>query len=197
MSMITQSRPTTQLTRCGWCLSDPLYMDYHDNEWGKPVYDDDTLFAMLCLESMQAGLRWITILKRRDAYYQAFDNFDAHKIALYDDKKISELMQNPAIIRHQKKIQAIVNNAKAYLILKENGSFSDYLWQITTQDGKTVINKPKTANDIPNHTKLSTQLAQMLKKDGFTFIGSKVCYAFMQATGMVDDHIINCAFKTR
>lgn len=172
-------------------------MDYHDNEWGKPVYDDDTLFAMLCLESMQAGLRWITILKRRDAYYQAFDNFDAHKIALYDDKQISELMQNPAIIRHQKKIQAIVNNAKAYLILKENGSFSDYLWQITTQDGKTVINKPKTANDIPNHTKLSTQLAQMLKKDGFTFIGSKVCYAFMQATGMVDDHIINCAFKTR
>lgn len=196
--MSTQSaRPTTTLSRCPWCLSNPSYIDYHDNEWGKPIYDDDKLFAMLCLESMQAGLSWFIILKRRDAYYQAFDNFDAHKIALYDDKKISELMQNPAIIRHQKKIKAIITNAQAYLKIQQTTSFSEYLWQLGTPDGKPVINKPKDTSQIATQNALSERLAKQLKADGFSFVGAKMCYAFMQACGMVDDHIINCAFKNR
>lgn len=183
-------------TRCTWCLSNPIYIAYHDQEWGKPVYDDDTLFALLCLEGMQAGLSWITILKRRDAYYQAFDGFDAAKIALYDDNKIDELMQNTGIIRHRAKIVAIIDNAKAYLKIKQNQSFSNYLWGITTPDGKQIDNYPSTPNDIPAQTEASIRLAKQLKKDGFKFVGATICYAFMQAVGMVNDHVAECEFRS-
>lgn len=172
-------------------------MHYHDTEWGKPIYDDQQLFAMLCLESMQAGLSWLTILKRRTAYYQHFDDFDAKKIITYDDQKIAKLMQNTDIIRHQKKIQAIIHNAHAYLAIQQKQSFSDYLWGITTPNNQPVINKPKSLHDIPPSTEISTKLAKQLKTDGFVFVGAKTCYAFMQAVGMVDDHVVNCAFKTR
>lgn len=181
--------------RCAWCLSDPMYIAYHDNEWGKPVYDDDTLFAMLCLESMQAGLSWITILKRRDGYYRAFDGFDATKIATYDDAKVDKLMLDAGIIRHRAKILAIINNAKAYLKIKQYQSFSDYLWGITTADGKPIDNCPADLSGIPAQTDVSVRLAKQLKKDGFKFVGATTCYAFMQAVGMVNDHVADCAFR--
>ena len=181
--------------RCAWCLSDPMYIAYHDNEWGKPVYDDDVLFAMLCLESMQAGLSWITILKRRDGYYRAFDGFDAVKIVAYDDAKVDELMLDAGIIRHRAKILAIINNAKAYLKIKQYQSFSDYLWGITTADGKPIDNRPADLSDIPAQTDVSVRLAKQLKKDGFKFVGATTCYAFMQAVGMVNDHVADCAFR--
>ncbi|VEG13407.1 DNA-3-methyladenine glycosylase I [Moraxella cuniculi] len=187
----------TPINRCTWCLSDPLYIRYHDEEWGKPIYDDETLFALLCLEAMQAGLSWITILKRREQYYQAFDGFNPAKIAQYDDQKINELLQNDGIIRHRGKIRAIINNAKAYLAIKANGSFSDYLWGITTIDGKPVINHPATLAEIPAQTEISAKLAKQLKKDGFTFVGATTCYAFMQAVGMVNDHLIDCQFANK
>ena len=181
--------------RCTWCLSDPIYIAYHDEEWGKPVYDDDTLFAMLCLEAMQAGLSWITILKRRDGYYRAFDGFDATKIAAYDTAKVDELMLDTGIIRHRAKIKAIIDNAKAYLAIKQQQRFSDYLWGITTADGKPIDNCPAALSDIPAQTDVSVRLAKQLKKDGFKFVGATTCYAFMQAVGMVNDHVADCEFR--
>ena len=183
--------------RCAWCLSDPIYIDYHDHEWGKPIYDDQMLFAQLCLESMQSGLSWITILKKRDHYYDAFDQFDANKIAKYDQTKIEALMQDTGIIRHLGKISAIINNAKAYLAITKHQSFSDYLWGIATPDGKPVINHPKTLTDIPTQTDASVRLAKALKNQGFKFIGPTTCYAFMQAVGMVNDHVIDCEFRQK
>lgn len=180
--------------RCAWCLSDPIYIAYHDQEWGKPIYDDQTLFAMLCLEAMQAGLSWLTILKRRANYYAAFDGFDPHKIAQYDEQKIDELMQNDDIIRHRAKIQAIINNAKAYLHITKKQPFTDYLWGLTTTDGKPIINRPVQLQDIPAQTDVSAKLAKQLKKDGFAFVGATTCYAFMQAVGMVNDHLQSCDF---
>ncbi|AXT93507.1 DNA-3-methyladenine glycosylase I [Moraxella catarrhalis] len=185
------------VNRCSWCLSDPLYIHYHDHEWGKPIYDDQRLFAQLCLESMQSGLSWITILKKRDNYYHAFDEFDAIKITQYDQAKIEALMQNTGIIRHLGKINAIINNAKAYLAITEHQSFSDYLWGIATPDGKPVINYPKTLADIPTQNEVSARLAKALKQQGFKFIGSTTCYAFMQAVGMVNDHLIDCDFRKK
>lgn len=181
--------------RCTWCLSDPMYIAYHDNEWGKPVYDDDTLFAMLCLESMQAGLSWITILKRRENYYRAFDHFDATKIAAYDDAKVDQLMMDTGIIRHRGKILAIIHNAKAYLRIKQQQSFSRYLWGIATADGKPMDHRPATPSNIPTQTDASVRLAKQLKKDGFKFVGATTCYAFMQAAGMVNDHVVACEFR--
>lgn len=189
--------PKTQLSRCAWCLQDPMYIQYHDQEWGKPIYDDEQLFAMLCLEAMQAGLSWLMILKRRENYYHAFDGFDAQKISQYDDDKIDELMQNAGIIRHRKKIEAIVANAKAYLAIQKSMPFGEYLWAMTTHDKQPVINNPKCLADVPTQNDVSCRLAKQLKKDGFKFIGATTCYAFMQAVGMVDDHLIHCAFKSR
>lgn len=180
--------------RCAWCLSDPIYITYHDQEWGKPIYDDQTLFAMLCLEAMQAGLSWLTILKRRANYYAVFDGFDPHKIAQYNEQKVDELMQNDGIIRHRAKIQAIINNAKAYLRIAEQQSFADYLWGLTTTDGKPIISRPTQLQDIPTQTDVSAKLAKQLKKDGFAFVGATTCYAFMQAVGMVNDHLQSCDF---
>lgn len=186
----------TNKIRCSWCLSDPIYMSYHDNEWGKVIYDDDELFACLCLESMQAGLSWITILKKRDNFYHAFDGFNAHKIAQYDDDKIHELLNNDGIIRHQAKIKAMVSNAKAYLAIKNQQSFYDYLYNIINRyDNFPKDNQPKTTSDIPSQTKISLALSKQLKKDGFKFVGATTCYAFMQAVGMVNDHVIHCDFR--
>lgn len=182
---------------CAWCGQDPLYQAYHDDEWGVPCHDDRQLFAMLCLEGMQAGLSWITILKRREGYYRAFDDFDANKIAQYDESKVDELMQNADIIRHRLKIEAIIANAKAYLKIVQNQSFSDYIWGIVAKhQAKTpLINHPKDMSDIPTQTTASIALSKQLKKDGFKFVGPTICYAYMQACGMVDDHVIDCAYK--
>lgn len=187
---------TKSIKRCEWCLSDPLYVAYHDDEWGKVVVDDDKLFACLCLESMQSGLSFITILKKRENYYQAFDGFNATLIADYDDDKVDELMQNAGIIRHRAKIQAVINNAKAYLAITRHRSFYDYLYGIISQyDDFPKDNKISNIKDAPTWTKASEQLAKQLKKDGFQFVGATTCYAFMQAVGMVNDHLADCEFR--
>lgn len=186
----------TESNRCAWCLSDPLYIAYHDTEWGKAIYDDKRLFALLCLEGMQAGLNWLLILKRREAYYRAFDGFNPDKIAQYDAHKIDALLNNPKIIRHQGKILAIIQNAKAYLAIQQTRKFSDYLWQMVSKDKQPRINQYAQLSEIPSQTPTSIQMAKQLKKDGFRFVGAKICYAFMQAAGMVDDHISSCPHKT-
>ncbi|MDO4449364.1 MAG: DNA-3-methyladenine glycosylase I [Moraxella sp.] len=185
------------INRCTWCGNDPLYVAYHDNEWSKPIFDDRALFALLCLESMQAGLSWITILRKRENYYHAFADFDPNIIATFDDKKVDELMQNAGIIRHWGKIKAIIDNAKLYLQITQTQSFSDYLWAMSP-NGLTKIpqdNKPKSLSDIPSSTEYSTKMAKQLKKDGFKFLGATTCYAFMQACGMVNDHLVDCEFR--
>ena len=177
--------------RCSWCEKDDLYRAYHDHEWGKPVFDDDTIFEFLVLESFQAGLSWYTILKKRENFKEAFDDFDYNKIAAYSDEKAEELMQNSGIIRNRLKILATVNNAKRFLeVQKEFGSFSSYIWSFV--NGKPIINHPKTLKDVPATSEISDALAKDLKKRGFKFLGSTVVYAHMQATGMVNDHLINC-----
>ncbi len=182
-------------TRCQWCLSDQIYIDYHDNEWGKPEYDDRKLFEMINLEGAQAGLSWITILKKRAGYLKAFDNFDAEKIVKYSDKKLEKLKLNPGIIRNRLKIAAVRTNAEAYLKIKESGrSFSDYIWDFV--DGKPVINNFKTMADIPANTSASDRMSKQMKKDGFKFLGTTIAYAFMQATGMVNDHVTDCYIRS-
>lgn len=177
--------------RCGWCGNDKLYQEYHDNEWGKPVYDDNILFEFLLLEGFQAGLSWITILKRREGFRAAFDNFDYKKIAQYDEKKLQALMTDERIIKNKLKIQASVTNAKAFMeVQKEFGSFSNYFWGFT--NGKIIDNKPKELKDIPAQTQLSDTISKDMKKRGFKFVGSTIIYAHMQATGMVNDHIQSC-----
>ena len=188
--------PTTDLVRCGWCLPDPLYMSYHDHEWGRPVHDDQKLFEMLTLEGAQAGLSWYTILKKREHYRQAFDQFDAAKIARYDDAKIAFLLQNPGIVRNKLKVNATVKNARAFLEVQEEcGSFDKYIWQFT--DYRTVVNHPRQLSEVPASTPVSDAMSKALKKRGFTFVGSTICYAFMQAVGMVDDHLEACWCKNR
>ncbi len=176
--------------RCAWVGNDPLYIDYHDNEWGIAVHDDRKLFEMLCLEGAQAGLSWITVLKKRQHYRQVFDHFDPARIAAYDDSKREQLLSDPGIIRNKLKVNAFIVNAQCYLEISERQSFSDYLWQFV--DGETVINRWQTLADIPVTTAQSDAMSKQLKKDGFKFVGSTICYAFMQAVGMVNDHTTDC-----
>ncbi|NVJ64907.1 MAG: DNA-3-methyladenine glycosylase I [Gammaproteobacteria bacterium] len=179
--------------RCFWVSDDPLYLDYHDKEWGVPVYDDQKLFEMLCLEGAQAGLSWITVLKKREHYRKVFDNFDAVKIAKYTDKKREKLLNDPGIIRNKLKVNAFIVNAQNYLKIKENQSFSGYLWQFV--DGKPMINHWSDRSQVPANTPESDAMSKQLKKDGFKFVGSTICYAFMQACGMVNDHTTDCDFR--
>ena len=177
--------------RCGWCEKDDLYRNYHDKEWGKPVYDDQTLFEFLVLESFQAGLSWYTILKKRENFKLAFDDYNYQKIATYSDEKIEELMNNAGIIRNRLKILATISNAKNFMeVQKEFGTFSKYIWGFV--DGKPLNNQPKTLKDVPATTEISDALAKDLKKRGFKFLGSTVVYAHMQAIGMVNDHVVDC-----
>lgn len=182
------------LVRCIWCERDDLYRKYHDEEWGRPVYDDETIFEFLVLESFQAGLSWHTILKKREHFRRAFDGFDYRKIAFYDETKVEELMQNAGIIRNRLKILATINNAQRFLeVQKELGSFSKFIWNYV--GGTPIVNYPETLSDVPATTPISDQIAKDLKKRGFKFFGSTVVYAHMQATGMVNDHLISCTFK--
>ena len=178
-------------TRCAWCEKDDLYRDYHDNEWGNPVYDDDKLFEFLVLETFQAGLSWYTILKKRDNFRTAFDFFNYKKIANYNEDKVTALLQDAGIIRNQLKIRGTITNAIAFMKVQEEfGSFSNYIWNFT--GGKPIVNHYKTMRDLPATTPLSDAISKDLKKRGFKFVGSTVVYAHMQATGMVDDHVADC-----
>ena len=182
---------TDEKQRCGWCLSSDLYKEYHDQEWGTPVYDDATLFEFLLLETFQAGLSWITILNKRENFRKAFDQFDYEKIATYNDDKILDLLQDGGIIRNKLKVYSAVTNAQNFIKIQEEfSSFSKYIWEFT--DGKPVINNPKTLKDVPATTPLSDKISKDLKKRGFKFVGSTVMYAFMQATGIVNDHVQSC-----
>lgn len=177
--------------RCGWCEKDDLYRDYHDNEWGNPVYDDDKLFEFLVLETFQAGLSWYTILKKRDNFKNAFDNFDCKIVAQYDEDKVQELLQDAGIIRNKLKIRGTISNAIAFMKIQEEfGSFSKYIWSFT--GGKPIDNNIKKLSDIRATTEISDKLSKDLKKRGFKFVGSTVVYANMQATGMVNDHVEDC-----
>lgn len=181
--------PSPVIQRCNWATQDPLYIDYHDREWGVPLHDDRALFEMLILEGAQAGLSWITILKKREAYREAFSRFDFTRIARYDDAKIAALLTNPGIVRNRLKIQATVTNARAFIALrKEFKTFDEYLWRFV--DGKPIQNNQRASN--PARTEISDLLSKDLLKHGFKFVGSTICYAFMQATGMVNDHLVTC-----
>lgn len=178
-------------TRCAWCGTDPLYVAYHDEEWGVPVRDDRTHFEFLVLESAQAGLNWLTILRRREGYRQLYDGFDPEKVARYDEKKIREMVQDPRIIRNLRKIEASVNNARRFLEVQEQyGSFSNYLWSFV--DGQPIVNAYREVADIPAETPLSRRIAKDLKQKGFQFLGPIVVYSHLQATGLVNDHVTSC-----
>ncbi len=177
--------------RCAWCLGDPLYIAYHDREWGVPVHDDRQLFEMLILEGAQAGLSWLTILRKRESYRKAFDHFDAKKVARYTPARIKKLMNDPGIVRNRLKIESTVRNARAFLrIQKEFESFDRYIWQFV--GGRPIRNARKTMKDIPARTPESDAMSKDLKKRGFNFVGSTICYAFMQAVGLVNDHTTDC-----
>lgn len=183
------------MKRCDWAGDDPLYQKYHDEEWGVPSYDDRYLFEMLILEGAQAGLSWITILRKRENYRKAFDNFDANKMARYSEEKVEKLLLNPGIVRNRLKVKAAITNAKLFLdIQQQQGDFSDYIWSFV--GGKPIVNKRKNLADIPASTAESDAMSKDLKKRGFKFVGSTICYAYMQAVGMVDDHVVGC-FKRR
>lgn len=179
------------LSRCPWCGTDPLYVDYHDREWGVPVHDDRVWFEFLVLEGAQAGLSWITILKKRENYRQAFDGFDVRKVARYTPAKIERLLQDPGIVRNRLKVESAVSNAKAFIaVQKEFGSFDAYMWQWV--DGKPLVNRPRSPGDVPARTELSDRISKDMKKRGFRFVGSTIIYAHMQATGLVNDHLVDC-----
>ena len=180
-----------ELKRCSWSDYGALYQDYHDNVWGIPTYDKKQLFKMLCLEGMQAGLTWYQILKREETYAEAFDNWDTKKIALYDEKKRQQLLTNPGIIRNKLKVNSIIENAKAFEKMEQNGeNFSDYIWSFT--DGKPTIHHYNESTEVPAQTEISEAMSKALKKKGFRFIGPTICYAYMQAIGMVCDHLVTC-----
>ena len=181
--------------RCSWAKGEKDIL-YHDTEWGVPSYDDGYIFEMLILEGFQAGLSWNTILQKRENFRKAFDNFDYKKIAKYDEKKLNELMQNEGIIRNKLKINSTVTNAVSFMkIQKEFGSFSDYIWGFT--DKKRIINKWKDLSEVPATTELSDKISKDLKKRGFKFIGSTIIYSFLQAIGIIDDHLASCPYKTK
>ena len=178
-------------TRCGWAGSDPIYVEYHDTEWGVPVRDDHRLFEFLILEGAQAGLSWITILKRREGYRKAFEGFDPERVARFSPKKVEQLLQNPGIIRNRLKVQSAVTNARAFLkVQDEFGSFSQYQWGFV--NNQPVKNRRRSMQDIPPRTDISDLWSRDLKKRGFSFVGSTIIYAHMQAVGMVNDHIVSC-----
>lgn len=180
--------------RCSWCTTDPLYIEYHDKEWGQPVKDDHKLFEILVLESFQSGLSWITILKKRENFRKAFDGFDFRKIAEYKEEKIEELLQNSGIIRNRLKITASIKNARAFLAIREShGSFSNYIWEFVKHE--PIQNHYTTSAEIPAQTPISQAISKSLKNYGFSFIGPVTCYAFMQATGMVNDHSLDCFLR--
>ena len=186
---------TDQKKRCGWVTSDPVYIKYHDTEWGVPIVDDRRLFEFLLLEGAQAGLSWITVLKKRENYRQAFDKFNAKKIVQYDDEKITQLLNNPGIIRNKLKVNAFIINAIQYLrICEEQKSFSNFIWQFV--EGKPINNSWRSLKEVPTSTPISDNMSKALKKEGFKFVGTTICYAFMQAVGMVNDHTREC-FKSK
>ena len=190
--MVDLIRGNDGLSRCGWCGTDPEYQRYHDEEWGRPVRDDYALFEKLCLEGFQAGLSWITILKKRDRFREVFHSFDPEKIAGMTNEDISRLMLDAGIIRNRLKIEATISNAQAWLKIMESGnnSFANFIW--ATVDGTTKINQPKTKTEVPSKTKEAEILSKRLKKAGFRFVGPTICYAFMQSMGLVNDHIKGC-----
>ncbi len=176
--------------RCSWAQTHPLLASYHDHEWGSPLYDDDRLFEMLSLDCFQAGLSWLTILKKRDAFLEAFHHFNIHKVAAFPDNKVDELMLNAGIIRNRLKIPAVIENARLILKMKEKDSFSSYIWQFS--DGKIIRNQWKAGDAIPATSPVSDAMSKDMKKKGFRFTGSTICYAFMQSIGMVNDHRVDC-----
>lgn len=177
--------------RCSWAGDTPIYVDYHDNEWGRPTHDDRMLFEMLVLEGAQAGLSWLTILKKREAYREAFDGFDPAKVALYDEAKVEELMANAGIVRNRLKINAAVANAKAFLdVVGEFGSFDAFIWGYV--GGEPIVNRRASQADVLATTPLSDRISKDLKKRGFKFVGSTIVYAYMQSIGMVNDHVVDC-----
>ena len=177
--------------RCGWAGTDPIYVGYHDEEWGVPVYDDRTLFEFLVLEGAQAGLSWITILKKRDAYRRAFDRFDPKKVARYDARRVTKLLGDAGIVRNRAKIESAVKNARAFLEVQEEfGSFSDYQWRFV--NGRPLVNRWRSMKEVPARTAESDAYSKDLKQRGFSFVGSTIIYAHMQAVGMVNDHVVDC-----
>ncbi len=178
-------------TRCGWCGDDPLYVAYHDDEWGVIERNDRALFEMLLLEGFQAGLSWITVLRKRENFRKAFDGFEPSKMVTYDEIKVSSLMNDQGIIRHRGKVEGAIHSARATLdIIEKAGSFSKYLWQFV--DGKPIINHFRTMSEVPTQTPSSAAMSKTLKQQGFKFCGPTICYAFMQAAGMVNDHLVDC-----
>lgn len=184
-------QPNISRPRCSWAQTHPLHAEYHDAEWGVPQHDDRMLFEMLNLEGAQAGLSWLTVLKKRQSYRNAFDNFEAARIVLYDERKVAQLLANEGIIRNRLKVNAVIANARAYLeVLEQHNSFDAYLWQFT--GGKPIVNHWKSMAEVPAKTAVSDAMSNALSKRGFKFTGSTICYAFMQAMGMVDDHTTDC-----
>jgi DNA-3-methyladenine glycosylase I len=193
---MTNKTTDATLSRCQWCGTEPLYIKYHDEEWGKEVHDDKVLFEFLLLESAQAGLSWITILRKRANYKKAFAGFDPVKVAKFTDKDVARLMEDAGIIRNRLKILAAISNAKLFLeVQREFGSFDKYLYSFMP-DGKSINNHRKSIKDVPATTEISDAIAKDMKKRGFKFFGSTICYAHMQATGMVNDHVMTCHKQT-
>lgn len=184
------------MKRCPWCEGDELYTRYHDEEWGTPVHDDHTLFEFLVLESAQAGLSWLTILRKRENYRKAYDNFNPELVASYGEEKVQELLDNPGIVRNRRKILSSINNAKRFLdVQREYGSFDSYIWNFT--EGKQVINHWDAIDQVPCYSNLSDKISGDLKRRGFTFLGTKIIYSYLQAVGIIDDHIEECFRKNR
>jgi DNA-3-methyladenine glycosylase I len=180
---------------CPWCVADPIYVRYHDEEWGRPLHDDAQLFELLCLEGAQAGLSWLTVLRKRESYRRAFDHFDAAKIARYTARKKQQLLRDPGIVRNRLKVDAFIGNARACLEIQAGGPFADFLWQFAPPPARRA--RPRKLGDIPVSTPQSDAMSRELKRRGFKFVGSTICYAFMQASGMVDDHLQGCSAIAR